>query len=87
MRTQAEISRSCNEARVGSTLRVLCDSVLDAGTLVCRSEFESPEVDGEILVRVPDGTDAAALQGQFLTARITEADDYDLRAVLCGNPE
>ena len=82
MRVQAQISREYNLSRVGTTVRVLSDAVLDPATLVCRSEFESPEVDGEILLHLPQGADAAALKGQFLQARITAADDYDLQAEL-----
>ena len=54
------------------------------GILVCRSEFESPEVDGEILVKYTaaafDGVPASSLVGQFLQVRITAADEYDLSA-------
>ena len=52
--------------------------------VVCRSEFESPEVDGEILVR-PDkdvigDLDPYSLIGEFLMVRVTGADEYDLIA-------
>jgi ribosomal protein S12 methylthiotransferase len=54
------------------------------GTLVCRSEFESPEVDGEILVKYTpeafDGVEPYSLVGEFLQVRITGADEYDLTA-------
>ena len=81
MSLQREISASYNESRVGKTYRVLVDSVMD-GRLVARSEFESPEVDGEILVSCPSGTDPAALAGSFVDVRITSALDYDLAAEL-----
>ena len=75
MSLQAGISLECNQARVGTVERVLVDDCVD-GTLVCRSEFESPEVDGEILVRGAD----PALVGQFINVRILGADEYDLIA-------
>ena len=55
-------------------MRVLVDELLD-GAAVCRSEFESPEVDGEILVREfsPD-----VRVGDMIRVRIVEAEDYDL---------
>jgi len=79
MTLQREISRECNEARIGGTARVLVDGFTD-GLLVCRSEFESPEVDGEILVGTAGVADPLSLVGSFLDVRITGADDYDLTA-------
>ena len=81
MSLQQKISAECNAARVGREYRVLVDSVLD-GKLIARSEFESPEVDGEIIVTCPEGTDTAALVGKFINVRITEALEYDLLADL-----
>lgn len=53
MEVQSGISLAFNQSRVGRRERVLVDSFSD-GVLVCRSQTESPEVDGEILVD-PDG--------------------------------
>jgi ribosomal protein S12 methylthiotransferase len=51
---------------------------------VCRSEFESPEVDGEILVKYDSSAvaDVApySLIGEFITVRVIGADEYDLIA-------
>ena len=80
MQQQADISLAFNRSRVGSVQRVIVDSVALGGKLVCRSQYESPEVDGEIIVTVPDGTDMQALVGQFIQVRITGADLYDLEA-------
>ena len=52
MTLQSEISLSFNQSRVGSLEKVIVDQFVD-GVFVCRSEFESPQVDGEILVN-PD---------------------------------
>ena len=71
---QREISLDFNSSRVGSVERVLVDSIVD-GTLVCRSEFESPDVDGEILVKDPSGK---LKPGDFADVKITAADEYDL---------
>lgn len=83
MELQGEISLEYNRSRVGSTEKVIVDSYSD-GVLVCRSRFESPEVDGEILV----GYDPAALEnidpyslvGEFIEVEVTGADEYDLIA-------
>lgn len=81
MSLQQGISEEYNASRVGKEYRVLVDSELD-GKLIARSEFESPDVDGEIIVSCPSGTDSAALVGQFVNVRITEALEYDLLAEL-----
>lgn len=71
MSLQNEISLGFNRSRVGTFEKVMVDDCVD-GTLVCRSQFESPEVDGEILVK------GEAEIGSFINVRITGADDYDL---------
>ena len=76
MELQRGISFAYNTSRVGTTTRVLIDDWKD-GVYVCRSEAESPEVDGEILVR-GDGS----LTGSFAQVRITQADEYDLKGVI-----
>ena len=78
MSVQADISLNYNRSRVGSTVRVLVDDIVN-GTLVCRSEGESPEVDGEILVSTTKADEA--IIGSYIDVRITGADEYDLTAV------
>lgn len=83
MELQSSISLECNLARVGEELKVIVDDYMD-GVFVCRSEYDSPEVDGEVLVKY----DSAAMQdvdpysviGDFLQVKITGADEYDLIA-------
>ena len=83
MEVQRGISFAYNQSRIGTQVRVLVDAFAD-GVLVCRSEFESPEVDGEILVKYTaqafDGIEPHSLVGEFLNVRITAADEYDLSA-------
>ena len=83
MEVQRGISFAYNQSRIGTQVRVLVDAFAD-GVLVCRSEFESPEVDGEILVKYTaqafDGVEPHSLVGEFLNVRITAADEYDLSA-------
>ena len=83
MEAQRGISLAYNQSRIGTVVRVLADDCVD-GVLVCRSEFESPEVDGEILVKYEaaafGGKDPGSLVGQFFDVRITAADEYDLTA-------
>ena len=81
MTLQSGISLSFNQSRIGSTVKVIVDDFVD-GVFVCRSEFESPEVDGEILVKYsPDdfgGVEPYSFAGDFMDVMITAADEYDL---------
>ena len=83
MEKQSLISLAFNQSRIDSEIKVIADEYSD-GVFVCRSEFESPEVDGEILVRydpvVMKGADPYSLVGEFMLVRITGADEYDLVA-------
>lgn len=83
MTLQQEISTGFNSSRVGTSERVIVDAFND-GTLICRSRYESPEVDGEILVRYDresvGGRAPDELPGEFLDVRITGAGEYDLTA-------
>ena len=83
MTLQSEISLAFNQSRVGSEIDVIVDDFSD-GVFVCRSEFESPEVDGEFLVRydssVMADVDPYSLVGEFIKVRVIGADEYDLIA-------
>ena len=83
MTLQSEISLAFNQSRVGSETDVIVDDFVD-GVFVCRSEFESPEVDGEILVKydtaVLGDVDPYSLVGEFIKVRVIGADEYDLIA-------
>ena len=85
MTLQSGISLDFNQSRVGTQVKVVVDDFVD-GVFVCRSEFESPEVDGEILVKYESAKmgpiDPYSLIGEFITVLITGADEYDLIAEL-----
>ena len=81
MALQSGISFAFNKSRVGSVVKVLIDEYND-GNFVCRSEYESPEVDGEILVKYDSSAmrakDPMSMIGTFINVKITQADEYDL---------
>lgn len=87
MEVQSEISAAFNSSRVGQTVEVVVDSFSD-GVLVCRSSLESPEVDGEILVRYDSelfsDVDPYSLIGEFINVKIIGNDEYDLIAEPVG---
>lgn len=91
MELQSGISLEFNRSRVGTVEKVLIDSYND-GIFVCRSRFESPEVDGEILVKFDTAVfgdiDPYSVVGDFIEVKVTGADEYDLiaEAVNC-NPD
>jgi ribosomal protein S12 methylthiotransferase len=58
---------------------VIVDSFED-GNLFCRTQKESPEVDGQVIL--PVAAAPASLIGNFVNVKITGADYYDLTAGL-----
>lgn len=80
MEEQQEISAETNLAKVGQTFEVVVDSIGNE-YVTCRSQWDSPEVDPEILIprtAVP----ADIHPGMFVNVTITEALPYDLIGVL-----
>lgn len=74
MDLQCGISEELNEAMVGKEIRLLVDEY-EGDVAICRSEWDSPEVD--LTYRVSGTT---AEPGEFIHARITEALPYDFIA-------
>ena len=77
MEVQQEISYEKNQEKVGQTLKVLIDKK-EAGRYLGRTEFDSVEVDNEVVIQ-----SAKKLEiGQFYPVTITKAYDYDLEGVI-----
>jgi ribosomal protein S12 methylthiotransferase len=73
MELQNGISRNHHHEKIGSVLRVIIDRE-ESGYYVGRSEFDSPEVDPEVLV-----SSSVPLEiGRFYSVKVTSAEDYDL---------
>lgn len=73
MAVQQQISAKLNASKIGSTLKVLIDRK-EGNYYIGRTEFDSPEVDNEVLIQ-----DSEILQiGTFYNILITSADDFDL---------
>jgi ribosomal protein S12 methylthiotransferase len=75
MELQSAISRELNEKKIGSTQKVIIDRK-EADFYVGRTQFDSPEVDPEVLI----STDKPMQIGQFYEVTINGAEDYDLLA-------
>ncbi|MEJ2585033.1 MAG: 30S ribosomal protein S12 methylthiotransferase RimO [Robiginitalea sp.] len=77
MELQSQISWEINQEKVGREFRCMIDRV-EGGYFVGRTEFDSPDVDNEVLV---DAASHYLRLGEFTTLKITEAADFDLYAV------
>lgn len=74
MELQSGISYELNQEKVGKTFKVLFDRV-EGDYFIGRTEFDSPEVDNEVLVKK---SDYFVRIGDFANVEITSADHYDL---------
>jgi len=74
MELQMGISYELNQEKLGKTFKVLFDRV-EGDYFIGRTEFDSPEVDNEVLVKKAD---FFVRIGDFANVEITSADHYDL---------
>jgi ribosomal protein S12 methylthiotransferase len=73
MQTQAAISRSRLQEKVGTVQEVLVDT-LEVDLAIARSKADAPEIDG--IVQIRDG--AGLTPGDLVRVTVDSADDYDL---------
>ncbi len=74
MEIQQGISFDKNQGKIGKTFKVLVDKK-DSDFFVGRTEFDSPEVDNEVLL---DANINYAAIGGFVNVKIDSAEDFDL---------
>jgi len=74
MGIQQEISFDINQDKVGRTFKVLIDKK-EGNYLTGRTEYDSPEVDNEVLI---DTRISYATPGSFVQVKIDRAEDFDL---------
>lgn len=75
MELQSGISHDLNQQKVGKTFKVLFDRA-EGDYFIGRTEFDSPEVDNEVLVKISEENHVRI--GDFANVKITSADHYDL---------
>jgi ribosomal protein S12 methylthiotransferase len=73
MALQQGISAELNEKRIGETHKVLFDRK-EGGFFIGRTQFDSPEVDNEVLVPA----DQFVRLGDFANVKITKTEEFDL---------
>ena len=74
MELQQGISFEINQEKIGNTYKVLVDRK-EGGFFIGRTEFDSPEVDNEVLI---DAATGYAAIGSFVQVEIDRAEDFDL---------
>jgi ribosomal protein S12 methylthiotransferase len=74
MALQQDISAEVQAGKIGSVQRVIIDRK-EGDYYVGRTQYDSPEVDPEVLIPVAEGM---LRTGCFYNVRITDADDFDL---------
>lgn len=78
MALQQDISEELSQKKVGQTLKVVIDRV-EGEYYIGRTEFDSPEVDPEVLIPV---SEKQLEVGEFYRAQITASDAFDLYATI-----
>ncbi|MDB4583137.1 30S ribosomal protein S12 methylthiotransferase RimO [Draconibacterium sp.] len=73
MEVQQQISAELNQQKVGEVFKVIVDKQ-EGEYYIGRTEFDSPEVDGEVLI----SSEKDLKKGDFVHVKITGAEDYDL---------
>lgn len=73
MRVQQNISDEINSGKIGKTFRTMIDR-LEGDYYIGRTEFDSPEVDPEVLVKA----DVELECGQFYNVKVSDTDAFDL---------
>ena len=73
MEVQQEISFELNQEKIGKTFKTLIDKK-EAGRYLGRTEFDSVEVDNEVIIHSKKKLPI----GEFVNVKITKAYDYDL---------
>lgn len=77
MALQQNISAEINQSKIGSTMKVMIDR-LEGENYVGRTEFDSPEVDPEVLIPAETAT---VKIGELYEATIVDATEFDLYAI------
>jgi ribosomal protein S12 methylthiotransferase len=72
MAIQQEIALEINRQKIGSVMKVIIDRK-EEEYFIGRTEFDSPEVDGEVLI-----SSKSLLPGSYYQVKITDAEEFDL---------
>lgn len=73
METQQDISLDLNRKKIGQTFKVIVDRK-EGGNYIGRTEFDSPEVDNEVIIK----TNEYLRLGEFVEVKVIAASEFDL---------
>lgn len=76
MEIQSQVSWELNQQKIGKEFKVVIDRK-EGSYFVGRTEFDSPDVDNEVLINAEEGY---LRTGEFAQVKITAAEDFDLYA-------
>jgi len=74
MEIQQDISDAINISRIGNVYKTIIDGS-EAGFYIGRTEYDSPEIDNEVLI---ESGDLILDAGAFYNVKITKADSFDI---------
>jgi ribosomal protein S12 methylthiotransferase len=74
MELQQGISLELNQLKIGKTFKVLVDRK-EGGNFIGRTEFDSPEVDNEVIIESPDNY---VRIGDFVNVKVNSATEFDI---------
>jgi len=77
MEIQQQISAEINRNKIGKQFKVIVDRP-EGEFYIGRTEYDSPEVDGEVLIT----SERELKKGEFVTVKITGSEDYDLFGIV-----
>ena len=80
MEVQEQISYDLNQEKIGRTFKVMIDKK-ENGHFVGRTEFDSVDVDNEVLI---DASQQYCRIGDFVQVKITDATEFDLYGEVLG---
>ena len=81
MELQQGISLELNQEKIGKIFKVLIDRK-EGGQFIGRTEFDSPEVDNEVIISASE----YVRQGDFSYVKITSASEFDLSGNVVPQP-
>jgi ribosomal protein S12 methylthiotransferase len=84
MELQQGLSYKANKALLGWTIPVLVDEIRPSGLMVGRSQWDSPEIDNQVLIQ-PANNGERAMPGDLVAVKINHCTPYDLKGTLEPN--
>jgi ribosomal protein S12 methylthiotransferase len=82
MALQQKISYQHNQALLGKVIPVMIDEIRSSGLMMGRSQWDSPEIDNQVLVQ--PSQELAALPGDLLAVKLGMATPYDIKGEVVG---